>query len=352
MGKYGLALILAIAYTAGSAVVVQSQGEAHRKALLAESQKPDAPLPSPAPILVASPAEIAPTPAPAPEAKAPAANVEVARNANPPKPDPAPIPKAAATEKEKAKASREAFWTTPEMSKVWDLKQPTLDDESALGATLYKAILEMKPESGENALLSRVEDAAEPLLKLRVRKERPVKFVVLEGSEWNAFSHPGDYIYITSGLMKHFSANEDEAYLIQFVIAHELFHLDNLHALIALNLPGVVSRPGGTAEHFFLMILPFAYPDEPEFFADRWAYQTLLKPLGHTPLEAREFLMHFENYAKRNNFESGRAKPIVGPGRVLFDNHFPAHPSARKRLRLLKELAEPGAAPKADSKSK
>ena len=89
---------------------------------------------------------------------------------------------------------------------------------------------------------------------------------------------------------------------------------------------------------------PFA--DEPEFAADRWAYQTLLKPLGRSPIEAREFLMHLENYAQRNNFEAGRAKPKSEAGRVLFDNHFAAHPRCQKRLRLLKELSEKGATPK------
>lgn len=341
MAKYGIAVILAIAYTAVSVLVVQAAGEAHRKALLADRQKGAAPPPSPPAVQVATIIE------PKPEVKAlDLPPVSAAAERAMPKPDPAPIAKIVAAPKEMAKEAPAAFFKSPEMSKVWDLKQPTLDVENALGASLHRAILEMKPESDDNALLTRLEDAAEPLLKLRARKERPVKFTVLEGIEWNAFSHPGDYFYITSGLMKHFSVNDDETYLLQFVIAHELFHLDNLHALMALNLPEVEEKPGGTAEHFFLMVLPYAYPDEPEFAADRWAYQTLLKPLGRDPLEAREFLIHLENYAEKHNFGAGRAKPKSEPGRVLLDNHFAAHPRCQKRLRLLKELSQEGSVSK------
>ena len=346
MAKYGLAVILAIVYTAVSVLVVQAEGEAHRKALLAESQKPSEPIPSPPPVQLAANTVAEPKPAPEPKEAEPKPDPEPkAPEPVMPKPDRAPLAKVNAAPKEAAEEAPAAFFKSPEMSKVWDLKQPTLDDENALGATLHRAILEMKPESNENALLNRLEDAAEPLLKLRVRKERPVTFVVLESIDWNIFSHPGDYIYITSGLMKHFSANADEKYLLQFLIAHELFHLDNLHALISLNLPKVLALPGGTAEHFFLLILPYAYPDEPEFAADRWAYQTLIKPLGRTPSEAREFLIHLQNYAERNNFEAGRAKPKSEEGRLLFENHLAAHPRCQKRLGLLKELSQGGAVP-------
>ena len=367
MGKYGLAAILALSYTAGAVMIVRTEGQAHRSALLAERRGSGEPLPPPAPVSAPAPTLVAsnsrksaetvvlpeakPAPAEKVETKIPETKAEMSENSVRPEPDRAPkaevkfeekaIAKDNANANPRANAEAEAFWASPEMSKVWDLKLPTLDDENRFGADLYKAILEMKPESDDNSLLGRVEDAAEPLLKLRARKERSVKFVVLEGNEWNAFSHPGDYIYITTGLLKHFSVNDDETYLLQFVIAHELFHLDNLHALIALNLPDVLARPGGTAAHFLLLVLPFGYPDEPEFAADRWAYQTLLGALHRTPLESREFLMHFENYAKqpRNNFESGRAKPKLEAGRLLLDNHYPAHPRSQKRLRLLKDLA-------------
>ncbi len=130
---------------------------------------------------------------------------------------------------------------------------------------------------------------------------------------------------------------EDEEYALEFVIGHEIAHVDLKHALKDLSDPGVTKLDGGTLQKLYMLIIPFAYPDAQEFEADAWAYRRM-KESGRTDHECLAFLRKLEGYAQAHGFENGRGKPQLGKESSPLENHFRAHTAARHREKHLKEL--------------
>jgi hypothetical protein len=188
----------------------------------------------------------------------------------------------------------------------------------------------------KGSLERRLNEAAEPLLAALSRKEINYKFIILDSKAINAFSHPGGYVYVTSGLLDWISV--DENYALQFALAHEIYHVDQRHAIKCLQDPGVRNLPYGTLTLFYLLIFPRGYyPDQMDFEADAWALHQLQK-LGCTRRECLMFIRRWEGYAEDNNFLMDRALPESGKVASLFENHYRAHPSALTRLKKLESL--------------
>ena len=91
----------------------------------------------------------------------------------------------------------------------------------------------------------------------------------------NAFSHPGGYIYLTRGLFDFVGADEDEDYVLQFVIGHEIAHVDMQHAIRCLKDADLKQSGLGTLPQFYLFILPLGYFDDQDYEADRWAFDQM-----------------------------------------------------------------------------
>ena len=120
---------------------------------------------------------------------------------------------------------------------------------------------------------------------MRSRKELDYTFTILDSEAVNAFSHPGGYIYVTRGLMDWIG--EDENYVLQFVLAHEIYHVDQRHALTCLRDPGVKKLSIGTLQAFYLLIFPRGYyPDLMDYQADAWALQRPQGPGLHCAASA------------------------------------------------------------------
>ena len=163
---------------------------------------------------------------------------------------------------------------------------------------------------------------------------------MLDSSAVNAFSHPGGYVYITRGLLEWISEDENPA--LQFVLAHEIFHVDRKHAFQCLQDPGVKELPYGTLQLFYLFIFPRGYyPETMDFDADAWALLQLQR-LQCTRRECMSFIRKLKGYAAAKNWglERASALPQSGKRESLFDNHFRAHPPAFKRLEKLEALAD------------
>ena len=313
-----------------------SEGESYRKreapASIARNPKPpatptiepvDRPEPprtiarAPDPVAVPPPA---PAPAPTPD----------------PVPAPAPPPPAVAKVDPKPAVAAPApppidpFWTEPTQQKKWDLDHLTAEDERQLGMALNEMVLHFHPRLEVGPLPKRLNNAAKPYLKSVARKDVEYTFTVLDCPQMNVFSHPGGYVYVCKGLFDQIG--DDEDYALEFIIAHEMAHVDLAHAIVCLKDPLVKKMFDiGTVPLFYGVPIPGGYLKDQEFEADRWAAERMLK-LGRDRYQMLAFLRILEVYAKSNGFENYRKKPGEPPFVPLFDNHIRAHPVPSNRL--------------------
>jgi len=267
-------------------------------------------------------------PGPAPETK-PAAAVDPA--------EPAVAAKVEAFRK------ANAYWNRDFLKKAWDVDRLASDTllENALGRELHDVIVDLNPTLQDNELLLRVIDTAEPLIKTVSRKGVRYTFTVLDTDAVNAFSHPGGYIYVTRGLFNLIA--EDESYALQFVLGHEMAHIELRHAIKCLQDPGLRKPPLGplgTIQKLYGVIIPSAYLDDQEFEADAWVFTRMRGlELDRTNRECFAFLNKLDGYATNHGFAGGRARPKLGDY-SLIDNHLPAHTAPFTRLQHLKKIRD------------
>ena len=372
MSRFPAVVILACLYVACCIWIVGNAGQAHReslrqaklaaeKAMLLAAEPVKAPTPvtstesaspppspaarKPATVAAASPpaqpaGKKPPVPAPrddslpAPRTDPPAAKPAVPKPAGSPADGKAPAPVASANPLAKYK-----FWSRPELARNWDVAHLKAEDELRLGAELHDLIVQLNPTVEDGPWLARVEDAAEPLLKTRLRKDISYTFTILDSDAVNAFSHPGGYVYVSRGLFN--LIGEDEDYALQFAVGHEIAHVDLQHAVKCLQDPGVMNLSMGTLQKLYTIILPFGYlvseKVDQELEADEWVFRRMLN-LGRSKRESLAFLQKFEGYAQKNGFGSGRAKePLFGDESSPLDNAYRRKTAARKHLRHLQE---------------
>jgi predicted Zn-dependent protease len=230
------------------------------------------------------------------------------------------------------------------LKEAWKLDPLTTEDEIRLGRELHGLILQFNRPMETGTFKRRLEEAAEPYLKAVSRKDIPYTFTVLDSNNVNAFSHPGGFIYVSRGLFNLIGEDEEDA--LEFVVAHEIAHVDFQHAVMCLRNEGVAKLKEGTLRKLYMLILPFAYyPDELDYDADLWAYRQMIQR-DHTPHEALKFLRKLEYYSKAHEFYDGRVKPKPGRDASPIENHLRAHPAAWKRLKKLKELTQAASSPK------
>jgi len=231
-----------------------------------------------------------------------------------------------------------AYWSQDYLKKVWDVDRLATDTamEMELGRQLHDVIVDLNPTI-QNELLRRVRETAEPLLKTVSRKDIRYSFTILDTDAVNAFSHPGGYIYLTRGLFNLVGA--DESYALEFVLGHEMAHIELRHAIKCLQDPGMKKTLGplGTIQKLYGVIIPSAYMDNQEFEADAWVF-TRMRRLERSNRECLAFLNKLDGYATAHGFADGRAKPKTGYS--LVDNHLPAHTAPFDRLKRLKELRD------------
>lgn len=359
MARYSVAAALLVLFIAGSVRAVRREGEAFREALRRDRQAtraaapperrpPEPPARSTSAAAAIPSATITPGPTSSPPAVAssvvtePAephppttaakAGLDVSKRGVPSLPPPAPGPTPGAAD---MPPGEDPIWNSPEVKKVWDLSALKTEDEIRLGRSLHALIRNTQPIVENGPMPRRVEDAAEPFLAALSRKGIPYTFTVLDSDAVNAFSHPGGYVYVTSGLLNWIG--EDQDYALEFIVAHEMAHVDLDHALTCLKDPGVKKLGLGTLAQFFLLIFPLGYPEPQDFAADRWAYEQMAR-LQRSRRERLSFLRRFDGYARDNGFENVRGTPRPGPDTSPVDNHLRAHPLVRKRLKQLEAL--------------
>jgi hypothetical protein len=357
------AVVLGCLYAAGSVWLVLSQGEAYRDALRRERlAAAGTEATSPRPLeeeVKAAPAASTPEPVlPRAESStrpavttAPPRPARPANEGSPPDPaatglakaKPAPTPTADrppsrtnnATGPTAQPPKAVPFWDQPALKETWDLAHLKTEDELRLGRVLHDVILQFNRPVETGPWQRRVEEAAEPFRKTRSRKDVDLTFTILDSDAVNAFSTPGGFIYVCRGLFN--LIGEDEDYALEFVIGHEIAHVDLQHALRCLRDPGVMRMSEGPLQKLYMMIIPFAYLDSQEFEADMWVYRRM-RQLGRTERESLAFLRKLDGHAKTYGFDNGRGKPQIGPDSSPVENHFRAHTAAWRRLDHLKAV--------------
>jgi len=206
-----------------------------------------------------------------------------------------------------------------------------------LGEELHNMIMRFNPPAPSGPWRERVHAAAKPLLARVSRKNIRYTFTILDSETVNAFSHPGGYVYLSRGLFSFIG--EDEDVLLQFILAHEIAHVDLRHMIQCLQDPGVEKIQRGTLKTVYFLILLFGYMDKQEFAADQWAYRQLVS-LDHTRYEGLKFLRKLKGYAEAHDFNDGRAKYEPRPDSSPVENHLRAHTAAWMRLDELESFID------------
>lgn len=345
----------ALVYLMASCAIVSALGRAHRAGL------------KPAPQVVETKVEIdrpigLPEPSATPSAPPPAERIEIARAPEPapeprpiPRPptapDPAPVAAEASPTPALAPPARPAEVGPPELEvfasldpllvdeaakKRWNLKEFDIAAEMRLGEELHRRVMlpKLNRRHWEEAMQTRIDEAAAPILAARTRQDVKYKFHVLDDPLCNAFSHPGGHVYLSRGLMNVIS--EDQDYALRFILAHEIAHVDQGHAIRALRDPALSVLPYGTVQLFFLFVFPGGYGAKFEEQADDWAFSQMQR-LQMSRRETLTFLSILSRYASENGFPLGAESIDKQAPIPLFDLHIRTHPPARERHARLKE---------------
>lgn len=213
-------------------------------------------------------------------------------------------------------------------------------EEARLGNLLHLLILANHGADENSPFQRAVTAATRPIVDLRSRKDVDVTITVLDSNEVNAFSHLGGYVYVTRGLF-NLAATEEE---FQFVVGHELAHLEMKHAQA---LVAEATRAGrlagvGTLPALYHQIAE-GYTVAQENAADDWVLERMLR-LGHTKRECLAFIRKFEKLSDQQGFRNGRKEPRTPLGAPVqdVDNHYRSLPAAWERLtRLEGRLNQP-----------
>ena len=216
----------------------------------------------------------------------------------------------------------------------------TLEEELLIGKEVHKQISkEIKLATNSEKLVDRIKLLSKSILEMRSRKEIPYKFFVVKSDEVNAFAHVGGYIYINQGLIDFFASDAE----LQFVIGHEIAHVDLKHCTKKIAYAARAQQVGGNiAENMATLAyatISLGYSKEDEFEADETSFQWLIKnklSRDKALLGVRKLVV----LSEKN--EQNRTPGNVKPNDILtkIDNHFSTHPQASERLLRLEKLKD------------
>ena len=148
----------------------------------------------------------------------------------------------------------------------------------------------------------------------------------------------GGYVYFNRGLIqKNLSDTE-----LQFVIGHEIAHVDLKHCVekltYAVRASEVAGGDAGNLVHIAYHAVALGYSEDQEYEADKWSYLGMRK-LGRSKDEC---LAMTERFAKDEAIEDANKSNSQNstPGKVIKEtrDHFASHPPTAERLKRLAAL--------------
>ncbi|PCJ69657.1 MAG: peptidase M48 [Rhodobiaceae bacterium] len=204
--------------------------------------------------------------------------------------------------------------TNPETG-VQELVFVDAEEEAAIGALAHPRILKAYGGAyGENGIDAYVVSLVQRIAASSAQPERRYTVTVLDSPVANAFSLPGDYIYVTRGLL---AMANDEAELAG-VLAHEMGHVNARHAAQRRTASAGTSILGALAGVFLGKTvvdgvlsqgakgLLAGYSRAQEREADLLAVGYLAQA-GYDALAVRDFLQSMSNYAAFQARQLGEA---------------------------------------------
>jgi predicted Zn-dependent protease len=219
----------------------------------------------------------------------------------------------------------------------------TVEQELQLGAEVHAKIAQEQQFLDDPEQQARIERLAGEVLALGSRMRLGggpprYKFHIVDSEVVNAFAHVGGYVYVNTGLLA--LATTDRA--LQFVLAHEIAHVEQGHCTRELSVALAAGRIGGemlgnlAAKAHRLVAL--GYSQDLELEADVVAYRNLRK-LGASMDEILAFHRSMLAYEEKQ----GRAhrNERDGPGGKVverLDEHFATHPRTQERIDALEAL--------------
>ena len=200
-------------------------------------------------------------------------------------------------------------------------------EERQLGESLNRLICEEHPILNEPRISTRLESLAVTFLDQRKRKDVDYTFVIVDSPEVNAFAHAGGFVYVHTGLLE-FVRDEGE---LQFVLGHEIAHVDLRHCVEQLTYASRASQGagevGGSLVRIAYQLIALGYSEDKEFEADAWAYVLL----GDSKPSALRFLERLAQDGGEPKVEQS-AMTALDVAVHEVDNHFRTHPSTAQRL--------------------
>jgi predicted Zn-dependent protease len=212
------------------------------------------------------------------------------------------------------------------------------EEEAKLGAAVHDLIVKHHLVSTEVGFRNRLLTLVAPLLESRAQGSPEPSLDIIQSDEPFAFSHVGGYLYVSQFLDRLVPHDVE----LQFLLAHEIAHIDKRHGIqkLAREMAGEIPGPGspGLARRVYHQIA-VGYDAEQEYEADAWACQQLIK-LGHSRHEILGLHRRMMNYEATHQ-NAGRQKPTAPLDEEVQDveRHWRRHPAIPLRLSKLDRIS-------------
>jgi len=208
--------------------------------------------------------------------------------------------------------------------------------EVELGRRIARRVQEELPLTADDPLQQKVRTIGERLVAECDRRELVYRFAVMDDEEVNAFSLPGGYVFINTGLIQA-AVNDDE---LAAVMAHEIAHIAARHAvkryetslgLQIVQLATLATRQGEAVRGLGVaaQAARLAYARQDELEADRLGVK-YLKAAGFDPAAMLTFLDTLQDRHQERD-------PHYLPRGVVHPQYALTHPYVPERRRAVKE---------------
>ena len=209
------------------------------------------------------------------------------------------------------------------------------DREVETGRKLARRVERELTLAADEPAQQRVRDIGARLAAVCDRRELVYTFAVIEDTDVNAFSLPGGYVFLNSGLVKE-AGSDDE---LAAVIAHEVAHIAARHAvkryesglgLQLATLATLAARQGEAAKGLGVaaQAAQLAYARQDELDADQLGVK-YMKAAGFDPKAILTFLQKLQGL--------DRDKTRYLPRGVVRPQYALTHPYVPDRMRAVKE---------------